>query len=234
MVHHWINTSGKVNAMTWTVKAALEQSRVSAGNSKMPGSTFSTDAFACKVGSKLAKVEGSVCSGCYARKLQKLRPSVNQGWQANYLKAVRMIAANPEKWADAVAFQIKRLADKSGEMFHRWFDSGDLDSVEMLRAIVLACEKTPEIKHWLPTREAQVVKAYRKQYGAEPANLVIRVSATMIGDKPISGHALTSTVHRKGEAIYGHECPAPNQGNNCGDCRACWSSAVANISYTKH
>ena len=219
---------------TWTLKAAVEQSRISAGNSKMPGSTFSTDAFACKVGSKLAKVEGSVCSGCYARKLQKLRPSVNQGWQANYMKAVSMIASNPERWADAVAFQILRIASKTGEMYHRWFDSGDLDSVEMLRAIVIACEKTPQIKHWLPTREAKIVQRYRKTYGLEPKNLVIRVSATMIGDKPISGHKLTSTVHRKGSKAFGHECPAPKQGNSCGDCRACWSADVANVSYTKH
>jgi hypothetical protein len=218
----------------WKVKDAVAQSRISAGNSKMPGSTFSTDAFACKVGSKLAKIEGSVCSGCYARKLQKLRPSVDQGWQANYVKATTMIASNPERWADAVAFQIKRIADKSGELYHRWFDSGDLDSVDMLRAIVIACNKTPHIKHWLPTREARIVKEYRKQYGKEPSNLVIRVSATMIGDKPISGHTLTSTVHRKGETAFGHECPAPKQNNNCGDCRACWSNTVANVSYTKH
>ena len=220
--------------MTWTVKAATEISRISSGNSKMPGSTFSTDAFACKVGSKLAKVEDSVCSGCYARKLQKLRPSVNQGWRNNYLKATNMIATNPERWADAVAFQIKRIATKSGELFHRWFDSGDLDSVDMLRAIVIACEKTPDIQHWLPTREAKIVKLYRKQYGQEPSNLVIRVSSTMIGDKPMGGHTLTSTVHRKGEHQHGHECPAPKQGNNCGDCRACWSPEVFNISYTKH
>lgn len=218
----------------WTVKAATEQSRISAGNSKMPGSTFSTDAFACKVGSKLAKVEGSVCSGCYARKLQKLRPSVDKGWRSNYLKATSMIEANPLRWADAVAFQIKRIATKSGEYYHRWFDSGDLDSVAMLRAIVLACEKTPEFKHWLPTREAKIVQEYRKQYGQEPSNLVIRVSSTMIGDKPMAGHALTSTVHRKGTVAHGHACPAPTQGNNCGDCRACWSDTVANVSYTKH
>ena len=53
--------------MQWTVKASVEQAgKVSQGNSKMPGSTFATDAFACKVGSKLAKIKGSVCDGCYA------------------------------------------------------------------------------------------------------------------------------------------------------------------------
>ena len=219
--------------MTWTVKSSQEYGKIGKGNSKMPGSTFSTDAFACKVGSKLAQVEGSVCASCYARKIQKLRPSVNKGWQANYIKSVTMIENNPDKWAEAVAFQINRIALKTGENYHRWFDSGDLDSVAMLRAIVKAVKLTPHIKHWLPTREAKVVKEYHARYGQWPNNLIIRVSATMVGDKPISGHKYTSTVHRKGQEVHGYECPAPKQGNNCGDCRACWSR-TANVSYTKH
>ena len=218
-----------------TVKAAVELAgKVSEGNSKMPGSTFAISAKVCKVGSKLAAVEGSVCSRCYALKLQKLRPSVDQGWTANYLKATGMIEANPEGWAKAAAFQIKRIAAKSGQPFHRWFDSGDLQSVDMLAAICRVAEMTPEISHWLPTREAKMVKDFKAAGGVVPANLVIRVSATMIGDKPLAGYANTSTVHRKGQAVDGHTCPASQQGNACGDCRACWSPAVGNVSYPLH
>jgi hypothetical protein len=36
--------------------------------SKMPCPSFSLPAQACKVGAKLAKIEGSVCHGCYALK----------------------------------------------------------------------------------------------------------------------------------------------------------------------
>lgn len=218
-----------------TVKAAVEiAGKVSEGNSKMPGSTFAISAKECKVGGKLAEVKGSVCSRCYALKLQKLRPSVDQGWTANYLKATRMIDANPEGWAKAAAFQIKRIAAKSGEGFHRWFDSGDLQSVDMLAAICRVAVLTPEIKHWLPTREAKIVKDFKAAGGLVPSNLVIRVSSTMIGDKPLAGHANTSTVHRKGEAVSGHACPASQQGNACGDCRACWSTEVGNVSYPLH
>ena len=57
-----------------TVKQAVEQSgKVSLGNTKMPSTTFAISAKACKVGSKLEKIEGSTCSKCYALKLQKLR-----------------------------------------------------------------------------------------------------------------------------------------------------------------
>lgn len=219
----------------WTLKASKEEAGAfSDRNSKMPGSTFATDAFACKVGSKLAEVEGSVCNRCYARKLQKLRPSVDKGWSNNYEKATTLIANNPDRWASACVFQIERMANKSGEFFHRWFDSGDLDSVAMLAAICDVAARTPQIQHWLPTREAAMVKAYRKQGGHVPSNLTIRVSSTMIGDAPIRGHENTSTVHRKGDAPEGHICPAPKQGGNCGDCRACWDKSVKTVSYCLH
>jgi hypothetical protein len=218
-----------------TVKAAVETAgKVSEGNGKMPGSTFAISAKECKVGGKLATVKGSVCDRCYALKLQKLRPSVDQGWTANYLKATAMIEANPEAWAKAASFQISRIAAKSGQPFHRWFDSGDLQSVAMLRAICRVAELTPTVKHWLPTREAAMVKDYKAQGGVVPSNLIIRISATMIGDKPVAGYANTSTVHRKGTAHHGHACPASQQGNQCGECRACWSHDVANVSYPLH
>lgn len=221
--------------MKLTVKEAIETAgRVSAGNSKMPGSTYAISAKHCNVGSKLAEVQGSVCHRCYALKLQKLRPSVDQGWTANYLKATGTISRNMVGWVKACAFQIERHYAKSGEAYHRWFDSGDLQSVDMLKAICLVAKATPHIQHWLPTREAKIVKDYAKAGGVVPDNLVIRVSATMIGDKPVAGYDNTSTVHRKGQEAVGHVCPASTQGNNCGDCRACWSKSVANISYPLH
>ena len=159
-----------------TLKSAIETAgKVSLGNGKMPGSTFAMSATKCKTGSKLAKIKDSTCSRCYALKLEKLRPSVHQGWMANYTKATNQIAANPDQWAKAAAFQIVRAWQKSGQAFHRWFDSGDLQSVEMLEAIAQAARLTPDIKHWLPTRESAIVKAWLKSNEC-PSNLVIRVS----------------------------------------------------------
>lgn len=218
-----------------TLKAAKETAGAfSDRNSKMPGSTFAISAKECKVGGKLAKVEGSVCHRCYALKLQKLRPSVDKGWSDNYEKATKLIENNPAQWVAACVFQINRMANKSGEFFHRWFDSGDLQSVDMLEAICQVAERTPNVRHWLPTREAKMVKDHLAKFGRIPSNLIIRVSATMIGDKPVRGYANTSTVHRKGQAVEGHVCPASQQGGNCGDCRACWSHDVPNVSYPLH
>lgn len=217
---------------------ASEGRKVSTANSKMPGSSFATDPFACNVGGKLAKVEGSVCGVCYAKRLAAFRPSVAKGYALNEA-ALRGVSEaggrSQELFVSGMAFQIRKAADKTGQPYHRWFDAGDLPSVEALRTIVLVCEATPDIHHWLPTRELKVVRDYARSYGALPSNLVVRVSSTMVGDSPRSGCANTSTVafiHTR--VAYGHVCPATSQGNNCGDCRACWSPEVANVSYPVH
>lgn len=213
-----------------TLKQAQEAGSISVRNTKMPGSTFAISARACNVGGKLANLKGSVCHKCYALKLQNMRPSVNTGWTGNLDKAVRMINSDPARWVAFMAFQINKAYEKTGEAFHRWFDSGDLQSVEMLEAICEVARATPHIKHWLPTREGKILKAFT---GSLPDNLVIRVSSPMIDDKPMAGYIWTSTVHKHSEP-EGHVCPARHQGNSCGSCRACWSDGVRNISYPLH
>ena len=210
--------------------AQREAGAVSIRNSKMPGSAFAVSPSKCNVGSKLAAIEGSTCHKCYAVKLERIYPSVAMGWNANYVKATSLIDKDPERWAQWIAFQITKAAEKTGELYHRWFDGGDLASLAMLKAIVRVCELTPTIKHWLPTREAAIVKAYNK---ALPRNLVIRISSTMVDDKPIANHTHTSTVH-KAAAPIGQACDARTRGNVCGPCRACWNGKVKNISYPLH
>ena len=52
---------------------------------------------------------------------------------------------------------------------------------------------------------------------------------TMV-DQPAAGSwPHTSTVVTKDRT-----CPAPDQGNSCGDCRACWDHGTGNIAYGKH
>jgi hypothetical protein len=211
---------------------------VSSRNSKMPGSSFAITPTKCITGEKLAEVPGSVCFKCYAVRAEGRYASVRQGWLANYLAATRMIEENPAQWAKAMAFQVSRHALKSGELYHRWFDAGDLQSTAMLDAIIMVCELTPHIKHWLPTRELAFVKASKRPI---PANLVIRISSTMIGDKPRNAPN-TSTVHAHGQKFSGRSCPsttaehrAANGGKpGCADCRACWSKKVKNVSYPLH
>ena len=212
-----------------SLRQAKESANISTRNSKMPGSSFAISATKCKVGAKLAQVKGSVCHGCYALRIEKMRPSVHMGWNNNYEKAVHLIETNPTQWIAACVYQINRQAEKTGQPYHRWFDSGDLQSVAMLEAIYEVARQTPDINHWLPTREAKMVKQVKNK----PSNIVVRISSTMVDDGPTNNEH-TSTVHTKKGKPTGHICPASKQGNQCLECRACWSHDVANISYPKH
>ena len=210
------------------VKHAKAFGNISTNNTKMGTTTYAIDAFACGVGSKLAKNPNTPCHGCYARKLQKLRPSVDQGWKLNLSK---WLQADPKLWAKAMAFQITRY---NTDGYHRWFDSGDLQSLKMLQAIVEVCKLTPHVKHWLPTQERGIVKEFKSNGGIVPDNLVIRVSASLLnGDMP-SGIDNGSQVFTKGNTPKGFECKARHNNNACGSCKACWTKEVKFVSYPKH
>jgi len=130
-----------------------------------------------------------------------------------------------------MVFLINWYASKTAHF--RWHDSGDIQSVKHLTKIVEVCKLTPNVKHWLPTREAKVIKEYLKDYGKFPSNLIVRVSATMVDGAPHKFHEHTSTVVTE-KTSKSYTCPAPTQGNECKDCRACWDKRVSNVAYLEH
>ena len=182
--------------------------------SKMPGPAFNLPAQACITGSKLVKVPGSVCHGCYALKGRYRFPNVKEALQR------RLAALMDPRCVDAMVV----LIDK--EPFFRWHDSGDLQSVQHLKNIFEVCNRTPGTQHWLPTRE---VKFLPLNFDAIPKNLIIRLSGHKIDKDAASFWPWTSTV-----VTAGRTCPAPDQNNECKECRACWSRDTANIAYGKH
>jgi len=63
----------------------------------------------------------------------------------------------------------------------------------------------------------------------------VRLSAHMVdGPTPDIAGLPVSTVHTELAPEGSHSCPAPTQGNQCGDCRACWAPAVRHVSYHQH
>jgi len=191
---------------------------------KMPCKSFNLPAWECKTGSKLAKIKGSVCFNCYAMKGNYTRFPVVK--KAQYKKLGQLF--NPS-WVGAMVSMIEREKNP----FFRWHDAGDVQSVEHFNNICEVARKTPNIKHWLPTREHKIINDYIKAGNTIPDNLIVRISATMIDDKPSKTASHTSTVHNQSDPI-GHECPAPKQDGECGDCRACWDTNVKNVSYKEH
>ena len=183
--------------------------------SKMPGWAIGIPAAECKTGNKLKLIPNSVCSGCYAEKGCYVF-AVVQAAQYKRLKAI-----DHPQWVEAMATLIN---SKKPDVF-RWHDSGDVQDEAHLNKIFEVCRLTPGKRHWMPTREAWI----KDHMQAAPANLVVRFSSPMIDQGPVKSWANTSTVSTKSRT-----CPAPDNNNECGDCRACWDPLVKNIEYGKH
>ncbi len=193
----------------WTLVGGLSKP------SKMPGWSIGIPAKECKTGAKLRLIPNSVCEGCYALKGCYVFKVVQEA-QYKRLEAIQ----HPD-WVLAMATLIN---SKKPDVF-RWHDSGDVQDVQHLEKIFEVCRLTPEKRHWMPTREAWIKDHMHKA----PANLVVRFSSPMVDQGPVKSWANTSTVSTKSRS-----CPAPDNNNECGDCRACWDPLVKNIEYGKH
>jgi hypothetical protein len=187
--------------------------------SKMPCPSTSLPPDSCNVGAKLRRVPGSVCSKCYACVKCYRYPNVKKAleWRLRQLEDPR--------WADRMACAIGKLP------YFRWHDAGDIQGKKHLNMIIEVCRRTPNTKHWLPTKEIGLFKDILPHQ--LPKNLTVRLSATMIDSKGPCMDYPTSTVHDKRPPI-GRACIAYRQSGKCNDCRACWSKDVKNVSYPLH
>ena len=211
----------------WTVKEIEKKIGTLSNPSKMPAFGWGISAKKCVTGAKLAKIKGTICSKCYALKGRYVFKNVFNAHE------VRRKAIEEIEWVDYMAelltLKYKNL-DKS-KRYHRWFDSGDIQSFGHLMKIFEVCELTPQIKHWLATREYQLIN--QLDVKDVPKNLCLRVSAIKVDSKPPTFWKWTSGVHKDKKAI-GRECPAYKQDGECGSCRACWSRKVKQVSYKEH
>jgi hypothetical protein len=190
---------------------------------KMPCPSWSIDSAHCKVGGVLAKIPGTVCHKCYTFGRRYQFPSVK-------LAMARRLAAfdaDPIGWAAAqVVLMERRKLDR-----FRWFDSGDLQSVQMYQCIAGIAALTPLVAHWLPTREDAALSR-----GPDPTpNLCVRRSAACVGDLIDIGLP-SSSVNCPG----GFDCPATfttdKTKRTCAahNCVACWLPAVRRVNYLQH
>ena len=196
--------------------------------SKMPSYAWSISAKRCNTGSKLAKVKGSVCYNCYALKGRYMFGNVQDALERRF----NAWSNNRNRWTDAMIYLMHNKKHIVDNKVFRWFDSGDIQGVDMLNDINTVAWASPHIRFWLPTKEYKLVKDY--DIDVAP-NLVIRVSAPSV-DKGFSGYTHISTVYNKDmlHSADGVICPASKQGNECGSCRACWSDKVSEVSYVSH
>ena len=197
--------------------------------SKMPCKSYSLPTEACITGFKMAQIEGSICSMCYADKgFYKM--------YANNIKPAQFARLDSILGAHWVSGMVSHIGN---DPYFRWHDSGDLQSLEHFEKIVAVCLETLLTLHWLPTREYGIIKAFIAKHGknAIPKNLTVRLSA-MYPDKPVTvpvslqgvAGVTVSNVHT--DKPMGNVCKAPAQNGECKDCRMCWSNAV--VSYALH
>ena len=215
--------------MISTIKEAkkITGGGITKGNSKMPFWSYGISAWDCKTGSKLANKQDTVCSGCYARKGRYLFGNLKKAFK------LRSESIKDALWVEAMTYQIKRYCIGKQNYF-RWHDTGDLQNLNHFKNIIKIAHKCPDVIFWLPTREIGIISKAHSQGIKPPDNLMVRVSSHMLGQKPFThlpDWCSTSTVDWDESK---NNCPAPDQGGQCGDCRNCWTHKVKNVNYHKH
>jgi hypothetical protein len=191
---------------------------------KMPCVSWGIPSSECKTGSLLRKRKGTACSLCYTFN----GPISWKQSQAKLKNNLEEYLADSENWIRKVIAYIEWETPR----FFRWFHSGDLQSVKMIRDIVAVVESCPGTQFWLPTQERVMVSKWLEGGGIVPENLNIRVSMPLI-DKVNCSQVLkgvTWSVVALNEIIP-FECPARQYNGSCGPCRACWNKSVEMVSY---
>ncbi|MFN8721747.1 MAG: GP88 family protein [Rhodospirillales bacterium] len=200
--------------------------------SKMPWFSYSLPTSACKLGSRLQNVSGSICSVCYAR---------GGLFRMDHVKraaARRLQAISDPQWMDAFVVvlnhEFRRRRRNGPENRFRWHDGGDIQSVEHLRNINQIALSTPSIRHALFTKEREFVAEFLKESAFAP-NLFVRISNSMRGGtyRTRPEGLPFSTVGRDTDPTL-FQCPAYRENDNkCGSCDMCWTGNVS-INFPEH
>ena len=88
------------------------------------------------------------CQGCYA---------TDGNYRFKNVKAPRIHNRDDWKsagWVDAM------VSELDNDRYFRWFDSGDIYHPRLAEKILKVMERTPWVKHWLPTRSYKMPKIY--------------------------------------------------------------------------
>jgi hypothetical protein len=127
------------------------------------------------------------------------------------------------------------VAELDNDRYFRWFDSGDMYSLGLARKMLEVCERTPWVKHWIPTRMHKFAKFAMviARLQALP-NVVVRLSSDSITGETIQG-STTSTIATLDTVPQGAVvCEAYTRAGKCDKCRACWDKSVPIVAYIGH
>jgi hypothetical protein len=164
------------------------------------------------------------CKGCYATTGNYRYPNV---------KAPRL--ENREDWqrVEWVDDMVKALQN---DRFFRWFDSGDIYTLGLAEKMLEVMQRTPWVKHWLPTRMHKFPK-FRMVLGSMQAlpNVMVRFSSDSVTGEFIAGLHGSVIVPDSETVPHGVTlCRAYENAGKCNGCRACYDKNVPVIAYPAH
>jgi hypothetical protein len=206
---------------------------------KMPGYSYGLPTIDCNVGSKLREVSGSVCERCYAH--DRGHYQYDSGKIARERRAKSL---EDPRWMEAMTTLINNYKKP-----FRWHDSGDVQSLLHLVMIVGVAKRTPDVQHWLPTKEKRIVKSFLDVFKTFPPNLNVQMSGYMVDGPPVNmgehsdavSHHITYTkTSAEGFMIHkSYVCPVEVEGaisSSCAEaeCYACWDKSVPVVAGRLH
>ncbi len=192
--------------------------------SKMPAKSWSLQAGSTCPGSidPITKDVLPVCSGCYAK-----------DGMYNMPNAKRVRDHNREDWKRA-EWVDEMVHELRNQKFFRWFDSGDVYHPALAFKIFLVMQRTPQVKHWLPTKSYNIPKIRAVLDRMKTLeNVSVRFSSPSITGEYSSEHGSTVVPYAE-TPVDAKMCDAYTRGGKCGDCRACWNKDVAVVAYPAH
>jgi hypothetical protein len=162
------------------------------------------------------------CQGCYA---------TTGNYRFANVKKPREF--NREDWKrDEWVNDMVKALDSS--RYFRFFDSGDMYSLDLAEKILELCSKAHWVKFWIPTRMHKFSKfkdvIERMQ---NLPNVVVRFSSDSVQGDIINGQT-TSTIFSDTVPLGALECKAYEHEGKCNGCRACYDKDVKVIAYKAH
>ena len=166
----------------------------------------------------------AACSGCYATTGMYNFPGTKA------VRADNKLAWQEDSW---VATMVKAL---SKQRYFRWFDSGDMYSLQLAHKMYNIMLATPHVKHWLPTRMHKFTKFHDilAKMQALP-NVMVRPSSDAV-DGTYTPGVHGSTILPSADVVPDGVtlCTAYEHGGKCNGCRACYDKSVKVIGYPAH
>lgn len=164
------------------------------------------------------------CSGCYAAFGQYLYNNVKSPRLENQDDWKR------DSWEDEMVSILFKFP------YFRWFDSGDCYSISLAKKILNVMRRTPNTKHWFPTRMYKFEKfnSVFDQMKSLP-NVSVRFSSdSIIGEfiQGIHGSTILPSKEYSNESVS--ICEAYEREGKCSGCRKCWDKEIPVIGYVIH